>query len=108
MTQRELDNLVRIGQLKCEASAKAELEGLLRSGSRRLNDAERSDLCIESRFDLTYGSESSNQPAARSRPMGANGCRKLPAVSGNISGNHGGERKWPRPESRRSRAIGAA
>jgi hypothetical protein len=54
MTQRELDNLVRIGQLKPEPPAKAELEGLLRSGSRRLADAERTDLSLESRFDLTY------------------------------------------------------
>jgi hypothetical protein len=30
MTQRELDNLVRIGQLKPEPPAKAELEGLVR------------------------------------------------------------------------------
>jgi len=54
MTKREFDNLVRIGQLKPEPPAKAELEGLLRSGSRRLADAERSDLNLESRFDLTY------------------------------------------------------
>lgn len=54
MTQRELDNLVRIGQLKPEPPAQAELEGLLRSGSRRLADAERTDLNLESRFDLAY------------------------------------------------------
>jgi len=54
MTKRELDNLVRIGQLKPEAPAKAELEGLLRSGSRRLADAKRGDLSLESRFDLAY------------------------------------------------------
>lgn len=54
MTQRDLDNLVRIGQLKPEPPAKAELGGLLRSGSRRLADAERTDLSHESRFDLAY------------------------------------------------------
>jgi len=54
MTKRELDNLVRIGQLKPEPPAKAELEGLLRSGSRRLADAERTELSLESRFDLAY------------------------------------------------------
>ena len=54
MTQRELDNLVRIGQLKSEPPAQAELEGLLRSGSRRLADAKRADLSLESRFDLAY------------------------------------------------------
>ena len=54
MPQRELDNLVRIGQLKTEQPAKSELEGLLRSGQSRLTDAERSDLSLESRFDLGY------------------------------------------------------
>lgn len=54
MPERALDNLVRIGQLKPEPPAKAELEGLLRSGSRRLADAERTDLSLESRFDLAY------------------------------------------------------
>lgn len=49
-----LDNLVRIGQLKAEAPAQAELEGLIRSGQRRLADAQRVDLNIESRFDLAY------------------------------------------------------
>ena len=54
MPQRELDNLVRIGQLKTEQPAQSELEGLLRSGQSRLTDAERSDLSPESRFDLGY------------------------------------------------------
>ena len=54
MPQRELDNLVRIGQLKPERPAQSELEGLLRSGQSRLRDAERSDLSLESRFDLGY------------------------------------------------------
>lgn len=54
MPERALDNLVRIGQLKPEPPAKAELEGLLRSGIRRLADAERTDLSLESRFDLAY------------------------------------------------------
>ena len=54
MTQRELDNLVRVGQLKPEPPAQSELQGLLRSGCRRLADAERADLCLESRFDLAY------------------------------------------------------
>lgn len=54
MAPRELDSLVRIGQLKTEQSAKSELEGLLRSGQSRLADAERSDLSLESRFDLGY------------------------------------------------------
>lgn len=54
MAPRELDSLVRIGQLKTEQPAESELEGLLRSGQSRLADAERSDLSLESRFDLGY------------------------------------------------------
>lgn len=54
MPQRELDNLVRIGQLKAERPAQSEIEGLLRSGQSRLTDAERADLSLESRFDLGY------------------------------------------------------
>lgn len=54
MTHLQLDNLMRIGKLKAEPPAKAELGGLLRSGSRRLADAERAELSLESRFDLVY------------------------------------------------------
>ena len=54
MPQAELDNLVRIGQLKTVSLAQAEVEGLVRSGNRRLADAERPDLSDESRFDLAY------------------------------------------------------
>ena len=54
MPQAELDNLVRIGQLKTAPLAQAEVEGLVRSGIRRLADAERPDLSDESRFDLAY------------------------------------------------------
>ena len=45
---------MRIGKLKAEPPAVAELGGLLRSGSRRLAHAERAELSLESRFDLTY------------------------------------------------------
>ena len=54
MTHPQLDNLVRTGQLKAQPPATAELEGLLRSGRRRLADAERAELSLESRFDLAY------------------------------------------------------
>jgi hypothetical protein len=54
MAHRELDNLVKIGKLKPEPPAQSELAGLLRSGSRRLADAGRNELSIESRFDLAY------------------------------------------------------
>ena len=49
-----LDNLVRIGQLKAEPPAQAELDGLIRSGRVRLTDAANATLSLESRFDLAY------------------------------------------------------
>ncbi len=54
MPHPQLDNLVRIGQLKTEQAAEGETEGLLRSGKHRLDDAERKELSLESRFDLGY------------------------------------------------------
>ncbi len=54
MGNQQLDNLVRIGQLKAEPPAEAEIQGLVRSGLRRLDDAERQELSLESRFDLAY------------------------------------------------------
>ena len=54
MTSSELDNLVKIGQLKREPSRPDELDGLRRSGEARLSDAEKRTLAIESRFDLAY------------------------------------------------------
>ena len=54
MPLAELDNLARIGKLKAEPPAASELQGLLRSGSARLADAQRADLNPESRFDLAY------------------------------------------------------
>ena len=54
MSHPQLDNLVRIGQLKVEPAAAGELEGLVRSGIRRLDDAAREELSLESRFDLAY------------------------------------------------------
>ena len=54
MPQDELNNLVRIGKLKLEPPGRAELEGLLRSGSLRLADSRRTDISLESRFDLAY------------------------------------------------------
>jgi hypothetical protein len=71
MTRRELDNLVRIGKLKPEPPAQPELEGLLRSGSRRLVDAERTELSLESRFDLAYNAAHALALAA----LRANGYR---------------------------------
>ena len=49
-----LDNLVRGGSLKREVSVAREIDGLIRSGSARLAEAENPALAIESRFDLAY------------------------------------------------------
>lgn len=54
MTSAELENLVRIGKLKREPAGPNEVEGLIRSGERRLGDAEKEGLALESRFDLAY------------------------------------------------------
>jgi hypothetical protein len=54
MPLQQLDNLVRIGQLKMEPAAQTELDGLLRSGAARITDAENTQLSVESRFDLAY------------------------------------------------------
>ena len=54
MSHPQLDNLVRIGQLKAEPPSEVECLGLMRSGIRRLDDARREELSLESRFDLAY------------------------------------------------------
>lgn len=54
MPSSPLENLARIGQLKVEAPAQAELDGLIRSGRIRLEDASNPSLGLESRFDLAY------------------------------------------------------
>ena len=54
MISPEPENLARIGKLKREACRASEIEGLLRSGEARLNDARKSHLAAESRFDLGY------------------------------------------------------
>ena len=43
MSRPQLDNQVRIGQLKAEPPSEAECQGLLRSGLRRLEDAGREE-----------------------------------------------------------------
>ncbi|ROH88747.1 hypothetical protein ED208_13110 [Stagnimonas aquatica] len=54
MPQAELDNLVRVRQLKLEPAAASEILGLRRSGQVRLVDARNASLSFESRFDLAY------------------------------------------------------
>ncbi len=64
MGHPQLDNLVRIGQLKTEPTAEGEVQGLIRSGIRRLDDAARGELNLESRFDLAYNAAHSLALAA--------------------------------------------
>ena len=49
-----LEKLADIGQLKNEPVDQAEFDGLVHSGSARLNDAKQGALSMESRFDLAY------------------------------------------------------
>ena len=55
MTKLELDNLVKIGQLKSEPGTRAEFDGMVASARKRLADARNESLAPESRFDLAYG-----------------------------------------------------
>lgn len=53
MTLAPLENLLRNG-LKKQAPNDQEIENLIRSGERRLQDATNTTLSLESRFDLAY------------------------------------------------------
>ena len=50
MTLENLDNLVKVGQLKKEPPDQAEIERLIKSAERRLQDAEIEGLSEEGRF----------------------------------------------------------
>lgn len=54
MANENLENLVKIRQLKAEPASEEEVAGLLRSGMARLEDSKNKDLNMESRFDLAY------------------------------------------------------
>ena len=54
MSHDQLDNLVKVGQLKTEPASDQEVAGLISSGLARLRDAANETLSIESRFDLAY------------------------------------------------------
>jgi hypothetical protein len=49
-----LDSLVRTGGLKAELPDQSELDGLIRSGLARLEDASNTTLSLDGRFDLAY------------------------------------------------------
>ena len=65
MTSAELENLVRVGQLKREPSVASEIAGLVRSGEARLADADNPTLSLESRFDLAYNAAHGTRPSTR-------------------------------------------
>ena len=54
MSQPELDNLVRIGQLKAEPRNVQEVTRMLAMAQTRLNDAKLSNLSLEGRFTSAY------------------------------------------------------
>jgi hypothetical protein len=64
MSLPQLDNLVRIRQLKAEAPSQLEIDGLIRSGTVRLKDAQVESLSLDSRFDLACNAAHSFSVAA--------------------------------------------
>ena len=64
MANKNLDNLVKIGNLKTEEPNAEEVAGLIRSGLARLTDAKNETLNRESRFDLAYNAAHSLSLAA--------------------------------------------
>jgi len=52
---KELDNLVKINQLKTEAADANEFAGMLRAGDTKLKDALIDGLSEDSQFSLAYG-----------------------------------------------------
>ena len=55
MSKQELDNLVRINQLKAEAGSRSEFAGMVKSARTRLADAQNESIDPDSQFDLAYG-----------------------------------------------------
>jgi len=51
----ELDNLVKINQLKVEAADATEFAGMLRAGDIKLTDCQVAGLSEDSQFSLAYG-----------------------------------------------------
>lgn len=51
---KELDNLVKINQLKVEPPDKKEFEGMLRAGDTKLKDSQIPGLSEDSQFSLAY------------------------------------------------------
>lgn len=64
MNLKNLDNLVKTGQLKTESFNQLEFDNLVSSGKKRLKDANNITLAMESRFDLAYNAAHSLALAA--------------------------------------------
>ncbi len=64
MTLKALENLVQIKQLKKEPPDQKEIDGLLRSARRSLQDAGVEHLSMEGRFSCAYGAAHSAALAA--------------------------------------------
>lgn len=68
MPSQTLDKLVVARQLKVEKPDRKEFVGLMRLGRARLQDAARTELSYESRFDLSYNAAHALSLAALRRP----------------------------------------
>ena len=55
MTLEQLDNLVKIKQLKIEPPDQGEFDGMLNSAKRRLQDSQVEGVSEEGKFSLAYG-----------------------------------------------------
>lgn len=55
MSKEELENLVKIKQLKAEPASRSEFTGMVQSARTRLVDSQNEDLDPDSQFDLAYG-----------------------------------------------------
>ena len=64
MGKQELDNLVKIGNLKAEPASKKEFEGMVASARRSLTDAQNESIETDSQFTLAYGAAHSLALAA--------------------------------------------
>ncbi len=61
---QNLENLVKIGQLKKEAPVQSEIDGLINTARQLLNDSQISNLSDQSKFELSYSAAHSLSLAA--------------------------------------------
>src|SRR6185503_5795141 len=80
MTSSELDNLVKIGQLKREAPRAEEIDGLRRSGDARLADAAKRTSRSTRTCTLVGMRVTARWLAVMAWALAAAGCRQAPSV----------------------------